>query len=116
MKNEIDYLKLYSPKKIGGDSDDLTKAEKITKNFALGTGDYAYKWNKIKKMVMGKTNLTGAEEAMYKGATIMAGADIAKFITTEKRQPLDTEVVEMVQKNMGKAYIGRYNLGITWLG
>lgn len=111
FENEIDYLSYIQ--KIGGDSDDLTKAQKNYKDFALGTGDYAYKWNEIKKMVMGKTNLTGAEEAMYKGATIMAGADIAKFITTEKRQPLDTEVVEMVQKNMGKAYIGRYNLGIT---
>lgn len=111
FENEIDYLSYIQ--KIGGDSDDLTKAEKNYKDFALGTGDYAYKWNKIKKMVMGKTNLTGAEEAMYQGATIMAGADIAKFITTEKRQPLDIEVVEMVQKNMGKAYIGRYNLGIT---
>lgn len=111
FENEIDYLSYIQ--KIGGDSDDLTKAQKNYKDFALGTGDYAYKWNKIKKMVMGKTNLTGAEEAMYQGATIMAGADIAKFITTEKRQPLDIEVIEMVQKNMGKAYIGRYNLGIT---
>ena len=111
FKNEMDYLEYVKNK--GGDLKDIVSARENYKNFAMGTGKYAYKWNEIKKMVMGKTNLTGAEEAMYKGATIMAGMDIAKFITEKKRQPSEAEVIDMANNNMGKAYIGRYNLGIT---